>query len=76
MRPHLEYKKDRELLERVHPSSKYDQRAGALLLQRQAEGAGLVQLGEEKAVRRPHCSLPVFKRGLQTGRKSTFYSGR
>jgi len=23
---------------------------------------GFVQPGEEKAVRRPHCSLPVFKR--------------
>jgi len=32
----------------------------------------LVQLGEEKAVRRPHCSLPVFKRGLQIGGESTF----
>jgi len=40
------------------------QRAGAPLLQRQAEGAGLVQPGEEKAVRRPHCSLPVLKKGL------------
>jgi len=25
-------------------------------------GAGLVQLGEEKACRRPHCGLPVFIR--------------
>ena len=32
--------------------------------QRQAEGAGLVQPGEEKTERRPHCSLPVFKWGL------------
>ena len=27
-----------------------------------AEGAGLVQPGKEKAVRRPHCSILVFKR--------------
>jgi len=26
---------------------------------------GFVQPGEEKAVRRPHCSLPVFKRGYE-----------
>jgi len=38
-----------------------DQRAGALLLQRQVEGVGLVQLGEEKTMGRPHCSLPVLK---------------
>ena len=37
------------------------QRAGVPPLQRQAEGAGLVQPGEVRAVRRPHCSLPVFK---------------
>ena len=49
----------------AHPeeSHKGDQRAEAAP-PRQAEGAGLVQLGEEKALRRPHCSLPVFKRGL------------
>jgi len=41
-----------------------DQRSPAPPLQRQAEGAGFVQHGKEKAVRRSHCSLPVFKRGL------------
>ena len=34
---------------------------GAPLLQRQPKEAGLVQSGEEKAVQRPHCSLPIFK---------------
>jgi len=43
---------------------KGDQRAGACSLRRQAKGAGLVQPGEEKAMRRPHCSLPVFKSRL------------
>jgi len=41
-----------------------DPRAGAPPLQRRAEGAGLVQPGEEKAARRPHCHLLVFKGGL------------
>jgi len=41
-----------------------DQGAGAPPLQRQAEGTGLVHPGEEKAERRLHCSLPVFKRDL------------
>jgi len=33
----------------------------APLLQRKAEGGGLVQLGEEKGLKGPHCSLPVLK---------------
>ena len=41
-----------------------DQRAGAPLLQRQAEGAELDQSGEEKAPGRPHYCLPVAKRNL------------
>ena len=36
-----------------------DQSAEASLLQRKAEGAGLVQPGEGKAPGKPHCSLPV-----------------
>ncbi|KAJ7399414.1 hypothetical protein BTVI_115763 [Pitangus sulphuratus] len=40
---------------------KDDQKAGAPSLGRQSERSGVVQPGEEKAVRRPHCSLPVLK---------------
>jgi len=43
---------------------KDDQRAGAPLLYRQAERAG-VQPGEEKDPERPYCGLPVSKEGLQ-----------
>ena len=60
MRPHLIYciqawgpqrKKDRELLKMVQREDhKDDQRTGAPPLQRHAEGAGLLQSGEEKAV--------------------------
>ena len=39
-------------------------RAGAPLLQGQAERVGVVQLGEDKAVGRPCCSLSALKRGL------------
>jgi len=38
-------------------------------------GAVLVQPGEEKAVRRPHCSLSVFKR-IMNRRGINFYKGR
>ena len=41
-----------------------DQRAGAPLLQGQAERAGAVQPGEKKAVGRSDCSLSVLKGGL------------
>jgi len=41
------------------------QRTGASLLWRQAGGGGLVQPGEEKALGRPHCSLPVLEGELK-----------
>jgi len=40
------------------------ERAGAPLLWRQAEGAELIQCGEEKAPAKPYCRLPVLKRSL------------
>ena len=44
---------------------KIDLRAGAPLLWGQAERAGAVQPGEEKAPGRPDCGLPVLKGSLQ-----------
>ena len=52
-------------------SHKDDQRAGTPLLQRQVEGDGLAQPGEEKVLGRPYCSFPVFE--LLEGRELTFY---
>ena len=52
-----------------------DQRLGAPPL-RQAEGDGLVQPVEEKTARRSLCSLLAYRRGLQKGGESTFYSER
>jgi len=43
---------------------KNDLRTGAPLLQGQAEIAGAVQPGEEKAARRPSCGLSVLTGGL------------
>jgi len=40
------------------------QGTGKRLLQRNIEGAGLVQLEEEKVPRRPQCRLPVLKESL------------
>ena len=74
VRLHLEYcvqlwgpqrRKDRELLERVQRrATKIVKRAGAPPLQRQAEEAGVVQPGEEKAVGWSHCNLSVPKGSL------------
>ena len=65
-------KKDMELLEWVLRATKDDQRAGASPLQGQAERAGSLQRGEEKALRRPHSSLPVPEGGLQEMWGGTF----
>ena len=43
---------------------KNDWRAGAPLLWGKAEGVGVVQPGEEKALGRPYCSFSVVKGGL------------
>ncbi|NWX20069.1 NUP98 protein, partial [Aegotheles bennettii] len=40
-----------------------DQSPGTPLLQGEAEGVGVLQLGEEKALRRPHCSFQYLKGG-------------
>jgi len=53
---------------------KDNQRTGSPLLQRKVEGVGLFQLGEEKALERPHCVLPVLEGSLQAGRELTFYT--
>ena len=53
-----------ETVRAVGVGAEDDQKAGAPLLQRQAEGAELDQSGEEKAPGRPHYGLPVPKRSL------------
>ena len=47
-------------------------RAGAPLLCRQAEGAGVVRSGEEKAPGRPHSGLPVPKGGYRKAGEGLF----
>lgn len=47
------------------PQLGHDQRVGAPFLQRHAETVGVVQLGEDKAPRRPYCSLPVLIRKMK-----------
>ena len=51
----------------VHPEEGHenDQRAGAPLLQGQAERVGAFQPGEERAPRGPYSGLPVPEGGLQ-----------
>jgi len=53
-----------ELLELIQRGHEDAQRAGASLLLRQAEGAGLVQCEEEKAPERSHCGFPALKGSL------------
>ena len=56
----------------LEDSHEDDQRAGAPLLGRKDEGAGLVQPAEEKAPGRLHWHLSVFKGNLQTGGRLNF----
>lgn len=53
---------------------KDNQRAGASLLRRKAEGAALVQYGEKKAQGRSHCDLSVFEGSLYIGGIQMFYT--
>jgi len=55
---------------------KYDQRAGAHLLWRQAEGDGLISLEVEEGLGRPYCSLPVLEGSLWAGGGLTFHKGQ
>ena len=48
-----------------------DQEAGAPVLRRQAQRVGLVQSGEEKALGRSHCGLPIIGWSLQLGERVT-----
>ena len=57
--------KDMELLEWIQRRA--SKRAGSPLLWSKAEGDGLVQLGEKKALGRLHCSLSVFEAYKQDG---------
>ncbi|PKU28404.1 hypothetical protein llap_21292 [Limosa lapponica baueri] len=52
-----------------------DERAGTPLLGGQAERAGVVQPGEEKALGRPYSNLPIPKGGLQERWGGTLYQG-
>jgi len=52
-----QFKKDEELLESPVEGYEDDEGTGASLLRGEAEGAGLVQPGEEKAVRGPNKCL-------------------
>ena len=63
-----QHKEDVELLKQAQ------KRAGVSLLQRQTERYGLVQPGEEKALRRHRCGLPVLKGSLKLEGRLMFYS--
>ena len=54
----------------LYENCKDDQKARA---QRQAEGAGLVQSGEERALGRAYCVLVAFQRSLLTAERTTSY---
>lgn len=69
-------RKNVESLEQIQWSLEDDQTTGAPPLQRKNYRAGLVQPGKGRTAGKPHYSLPVFKRRLKTGGKSTFYTGR
>lgn len=70
------HQKNVESLEQIQWSLEDDQTTGAPPLQRKNYRAGLVQPGKGRTAGKLHYSLPVFKRRLKTGGKSTFYTGR
>lgn len=53
---------------------KIHKRAGLSLPWRKVEGVVFVQLGEEKAMGKPHWGLPVLEMRLQAGGRLTFYT--
>lgn len=57
------HKKDVECRSRPRGGHEDVQRAAAPLLKGKAEGAGPVQPREERALGKPHCSLPVLGGG-------------
>ncbi|KAJ7399938.1 rna-directed dna polymerase from mobile element jockey-like [Pitangus sulphuratus] len=71
-----EHEKHRPVRAGLEEDHKDDQRAGAPLLQRQAERARAFQPGEEKALERPSYGLPVPEGSLQERWRGTFFTGR
>ena len=60
---------------RPEEGHKNDQMAAVRLLWRQAKRVGVFQPGEEKALGRSYCSLPVPEGGLWESWRGTFYKG-
>ena len=60
---------------RPEEGHKNDQRDGTALLRGKAERVGVVQAGEEKALGRPSCGLPVPEGSLQRSWRVTYYKG-